>query len=198
MTLSERLRTSVEGIVIGGSAGGVEALSLLLPALPARLRPAVFIVIHQPREPPGPLAAIFCDKCTVQVREAEDKEKVSPGVVYFAPPDYHLLIDAGPQLALSADEPVQLSRPSIDVLFESAAEVYGPRLMGVVLTGASQDGAQGLAAVQRCGGITVVQHPASARAEVMPVAALRRTPADFVLALEELAALFRTLPRASA
>ena len=113
----------VDGIVIGTSAGGVEALSILLPALPEGLRAAVFIVLHLPRERPSLLVDIFQPKCAVPVREAQDKEPVDRGTVYFAPPDYHLLVDDGPQLALSADELVHYSRPSIDVLFESAADV---------------------------------------------------------------------------
>ena len=109
----------------------LEALSLLLPALPATLRAAVFIVLHQPRERPSRLAALFQGKCALPVREAEDKEPVAPGTVYLAPPDYHLLLDQGPCLALSADEPVNYSRPAIDVLFESAADLYRERLLGI-------------------------------------------------------------------
>ncbi len=100
------------------------------------------------------------------VREAQDKEPWSPAPVYFAPPDYHLLIDRGPQLALSADDLVNFSRPSVDVLFESAADVYGDRLLGIILTGASEDGAAGLDAVRRAGGRTVVQQPDTAQVPV--------------------------------
>jgi len=187
------LGARIEGIVIGTSAGGVEALSALLPALPARLRAAVFIVIHLPRERPSLLAEIFRSKCALPVREAQDKEPVSAGTVYFAPPDYHLLVDEGPQLALSADEPVHFSRPSIDVLFESAADVYAQRLMGIILTGANEDGAAGLQAICRAGGVTVVQLPGTAQAPFMAESALQRTAADFVLTLDGIAALLRTL-----
>jgi two-component system chemotaxis response regulator CheB len=183
----------VEGIVIGASAGGVEALSVLLPALPATLKAALFVVVHLPRERPSLLASIFKDRCALAVREAEDKEPVVPGTVYFAPPDYHLLIDAGPRLALSADDFVNYSRPSIDVLFESAADIYGERLLGMVLTGGNSDGSAGLAAVQAAGGMTVVQDPKEAKAPLMVTSALERVRADHVLPLADIAALLRSL-----
>jgi two-component system chemotaxis response regulator CheB len=180
--------------VIGTSAGGVDALSVLLPALRAEVQPAVFVVIHLPRERPSLLVDLFGARCAVPVREAQDKEPVAPGTVYFAPPDYHLLVDEGPRIALSADELVNFSRPSVDVLFESAADVYGSRLLGVVLTGASHDGASGLAAVHRAGGRTVVQRPATAHMPVMVEAALERTPSATVLSLPEIADLLASLP----
>lgn len=188
-TLGER----IDGIVIGTSAGGVEALSTLLPALPAALRASLFIVVHLPRERPSLLVSIFRGKCRLPVREAEDKEPVEQGTVYFAPPDYHLLLDRGPRLALSADDFVHYSRPSIDVLFESAADVYGERLLGIILTGANVDGAAGLAAVHRAGGATIVQDPNSAKSPLMAQSALDRTPADFVLPLERIADLLAAL-----
>jgi two-component system chemotaxis response regulator CheB len=186
------LRERIDAIVIGASAGGVEALSVVLPALPARLRAAVFVVLHLPRERPSLLVDIFAAKCRVPVAEAGDKEPVVPGTVYFAPPDYHLLVD-GPLLSLSADELVNFSRPSIDVLFESAVDVYAARLMGIILTGGNDDGAAGLDAIRRAGGITVVQRPETAQTPLMPESALKRGAADFVLTIEEIAALLRGL-----
>ena len=186
---------AVGAVVIGTSAGGVEALSVLLPALPAACAVPVFIVLHVPPSRPSQLAEIFRHKCALPVREAEDKEPVQPGTVYFAAPDYHLLIDEGPTLALSSDEPVNFSRPAIDVLFESAADIYGARLMGIILTGASQDGALGLEAVRRAGGCTVVQQPQTAQAPLMTEEALKRGPADYVLPLDGIADLLRTLDR---
>jgi two-component system chemotaxis response regulator CheB len=183
----------IEGIVIGTSAGGVEALSVVLPALPANLRASVFIVIHLPRERSSMLVEIFTTRCALPVQEAQDKENALPGTIYFAPPDYHLLLNRGPQLALSVDEPVHYSRPSIDVLFESAADVYGKKLLGVILTGANADGAAGLNAVHRAGGITVVQRPEDAHSPLMALSALKRTTVDFVLSLEQIAALLATL-----
>jgi two-component system chemotaxis response regulator CheB len=187
------LEGRVDAIVIGASAGGIEALSILLPALSPRLRPPVFVVVHLPRDRPSVLVEIFARKCAVPVREAEDKELVTPGTVYFAPNDYHLLVDQGPQLSLSADDPVHHSRPSVDVLFESAADVYRDRLLGIILTGANDDGASGLAAVHDAGGVTIVQRPDTARAPNMALAALKLRPADRVLTLEEIALLLSTL-----
>ena len=197
MKLTAAIARRVEAVVIGASAGGVEALSILLPALPDTLRAAVFVVLHQPRERPSRLAALFQTRCALPVREAEDKEPVAPGTVYLAPPDYHLLLDRGPCLALSADEPVNYSRPAIDVLFESAADLYRERLLGMILTGGNQDGASGLVAVQRGGGVTVVQDPQSAQVALMPASALQRVVPDHVLPLPQIAELLRSLARPS-
>jgi two-component system chemotaxis response regulator CheB len=179
----------IRAVAIGASAGGVEALSELLPALPADARAAVFVVLHLPRDRPSLLVEVFSHKCALEVREATDKEPVTPGTVYFAPPNYHLLVDAGPQLALSADDLVNHSRPSIDVLFDSAAEVYREHLLGIILTGANEDGAAGLAAVHDAGGLTVVQEPATAQSSTMILSALERRPVDLVLGLEGIAEL---------
>ena len=179
----------IRAVAIGASAGGVEALSELLPALPADSRAAVFVVLHLPRDRPSLLVEVFSHKCALEVREADDKEPVTPGTVYFAPPNYHLLVDAGPQLALSADDLVNHSRPSIDVLFDSAAEVYREHLLGIILTGANEDGAAGLAAVHDAGGLTVVQEPATAQSSAMILSALKRRPVDLVLDLEGIAEL---------
>lgn len=183
----------VDAIVIGASAGGIDALMTLLPALGASVAIPIFIVLHLPRDRPSLLPEIFTPKCRLVVCEAQDKEPVRPGTVYFAPPDYHLLIDAGPTLALSSDELVNYSRPSIDVLFESAADVYGPRLLGIILTGANEDGAAGLAAVSDAGGITIVQQPHSAQVKPMVLSALKSNPTSHVLALEDISALLATL-----
>jgi two-component system chemotaxis response regulator CheB len=183
----------VDAVVIGTSAGGVEALSRLLPALPRGAPAAVFVVLHLPRERPSLLVDIFAPRCEMKVREASDKEPVEAGTIYFAPPDYHLLVDEGPQLALSSDELVNFSRPAIDVLFESAADEYGERLLGIVLTGGNQDGAAGLQAVRAAGGMTIVQQPETAQVPYMPELALERGEVDYVLTLEQIAALLGTL-----
>jgi two-component system chemotaxis response regulator CheB len=185
-------------IAIGASAGAVEALSAILPALREGLAIPVVVVVHVPRDRPSLLADIFAPKVRLAVREAVDKEPVAPGTVYFAPPDYHLLVERGregdgPSLALAADSPVHHSRPSIDVLFESAARAWGDRLLAIVLTGASADGAAGLAAAHAAGATTVVQSPGSALAATMPQAALDRVEADHVLDLPGIAALLATL-----
>lgn len=191
----------VAAVVIGASAGGVEALGLLLPALDARCRAAVLIVIHLPRERPSLLKSLYTARCALPICEALDKQQVEPGTVYFAPPDYHLLVDchegAPPSLALSVDEPVHHSRPSIDVLFESAAECWGDKLMAVILTGANEDGARGLAAVATAGGLTIVQQPEEAVASTLPAAAVRTGAAQQVLPVTGIRELFTQLvPRA--
>ncbi len=181
-----------EAIVIGASAGGVEALAVLLAALPADGQVPVLVVLHQPRQRPSLIVDIFTSRCRAPVREAEDKEPVMSGTVYFAPPDYHLLVDRGDggiQLALSTDAPILFSRPSVDALFESAADVCGSRLLGIILTGANQDGSAGLAAIGRAGGRTVVQDPETAAVALMPLAALRAWPSAEVMDLASIAGL---------
>ncbi|HCW20679.1 chemotaxis protein CheB [Achromobacter sp.] len=182
-----------EAIVIGGSSGAIDALNTLLPALPADLDAAVIVVLHLVRDRRSLLVDIFRERCALTVQEAEDQLSIRPGHLYFAPPDYHLLVDQGPRLALSVGEPVYFSRPSIDVLFESAADGYGEKLLGVLLSGANGDGAAGLAAIHAAGGRTVVQAPSSAAMPVMPQAALARQPAHEVLTPGEIATLFAQL-----
>jgi two-component system chemotaxis response regulator CheB len=185
--------SGIEGVVIGASAGGVQALAQLLPAFAQGTKAAIFVVLHLPRDRPSLLAEVFSPKCALRVREAQDKEPVAPGTVYFAPSNYHLLVDDGPQLALSTDDLVHHSRPSIDVLFESAADVYREHLLGVLLTGANEDGAQGLAAVHDAGGITVVQEPGTAQASTMVLSAMQLRAPDHVLPLSRIAELFQTV-----
>ena len=177
----------VEAIAIGASAGGVEALGVLLPALPSPYVPAVFVVLHLPADRPSSLSQLFAARCRLPVREALDKEPIEPGTVYIAPPDYHLLVERSRILSLSRDAPVAFSRPSIDVMFESAAIAYGEGLVGIVLSGANADGAAGLAAIRREGGRAWVQRPDDALASAMPAAAIERAGADLVLALPDMA-----------
>ena len=197
-------RRRIDAVVIGASAGGVDALMTMLPRLKRGFTLPVFVVLHVPRNMPSALVEIFAPRCALQVREVEDKELVADATIYFAPPDYHLLIDGGagsrraapaarPCLALSADETVNYSRPSIDVLFESAADFYGDRLAGIILTGANADGADGLAAVARAGGVTIVQQPQGAFASAMPAAAMARVTPDFVLPLADIAGRLHSL-----
>ena len=191
MTQPGSLTRPLAALVIGGSAGSVEALTSLLPALQPNCGLAVFVVVHLPRERPSLLADIFRPKCRLLVSEAQDKEPVVAGTIYFAPPDYHLLIDVGPRLALDAAELVHFSRPSIDVLFESAADAYAERLLGIVLSGANSDGACGLESVQKAGGLTLVQRPDTAAAQTMPQAALDAAPGSASLTVGQIAELLR-------
>lgn len=183
----------IDALVIGASAGGVEALSVLLPALTPGMRVTVLVVLHLPPTRNSLLVELFAPRCALRVTEAQDKEPMQTGTIYFAPPDYHLLVEDGPQIALSADEPVNYSRPSIDVTFESAAIVFGTRLAGIVLTGANDDGARGLKAIGDAGGTTMVQDPKEALCAYMPEAAIARARADHVLPLSGMAHLLRTL-----
>jgi two-component system chemotaxis response regulator CheB len=161
-----------EAVAIGASAGAIQALLQILPALPEDYALPVLVVVHVPPGRRSELTTLFAAKCRVRVCEGEDKQPIEPGTVTFAPPDYHMLVEPGGTISLSADDPVFFSRPSIDVLFESAADAYGRGLVGVVLTGANEDGARGLRAVAEAGGVTLVQDPATAYARAMPQAAL--------------------------
>jgi two-component system chemotaxis response regulator CheB len=176
-----------QAVVIGASAGALEALTAILPALPAHFPLPLMVVVHMPPDKPSVLTELFRARCHIQVREAEDKEPVNGGTAYFAPPDYHLLVEADGYLSLSNDEPVLHSRPSIDVLFESAADVYGPALIAIVLSGANHDGAVGLKAVCEAGGMTIVQCPKGAFAAAMPEAAKGMCPNAQVLTPHEIA-----------
>ena len=180
-----------EAVVIGASAGALDVLSNLLPGLPADYRLPILIVVHMPPDKTSLFAQLLRARCAIRVREAEDKEPIEPGVAYFAPPDYHLLVEQDKRLSLSDDEPVLFSRPSIDVLFESAADAYGDGLIGVVLTGANSDGANGLKAVVEAGGVAVVQSPGSAYAVAMPEAAIATCPDARVLPVNEIAVYLR-------
>jgi two-component system, chemotaxis family, protein-glutamate methylesterase/glutaminase len=175
----------VRAVVIGGSAGSVVVLGEILPGLPARF-PPVLVVVHLPPSHPSLLVEIFAGRCAMRVREAEPFETIERGTIYFAPSDYHLLVEAEGTCALSVGTPVHFSRPSIDVLFESAAHAYGAGLVGVVLTGASPDGARGLAAVEASGGVALVQDPETAEVDTMPRAALAAAPSAHVLSVSRL------------
>ena len=185
------MNRAVDLIVIGGSAGSIEVLHRVIAQLPAGFGPATAIVVHVPPEGPNLLADIFVTQPGINVKLAEDKEPIAGGTIYFATPDYHLLIEKGRTFALSMDERVHYSRPAIDVLFESAAQAYGARLMGVILSGANADGAAGLRAVAAAGGITAVQSLESAEMIAMPAAALEAVPESMEVNIEELAALLR-------
>ena len=184
-----------QAVVIGASAGALEALSAILPVLPADYPLPVLVVVHQPSDQKSVLAELFQAKCRLAVREAEDKEPIDGGTVYFAPPDYHLLVEPDRSLSLSIDEPVLFSRPSLDVLFESAADIYGPGLIAVILTGANPDGAKGLRTVAEAGGMAIVQNPAEAYARDMPKAALAECPEALILSLSEIAAYLQQVEK---
>jgi len=181
-------------VVIGASVGAIEALMILLPALPATYPLPVLVVVHIPADKKSSLADLFAARCRIAVKEAEDKEQLRGGTVYFAPADYHLLVENDLTLSLSSEEPVLFSRPAIDVLFQSAADACGSKLTGVVLTGGSADGAAGLRSVVNAGGTALVQDPQSAEGSIMPSAALAKCPEARSLPLQEIAAILNSLP----
>lgn len=181
-------RTSDSAVVIGASVGAIEALTTILPALPEDYPLPVLVVVHVAADSRNLLADLFASRCRIPVKEAEDKETIRGGTIYFAPAGYHLLVEPDLTLSLSSDEPVLFSRPAIDVLFESAADAYGDSLTGVILTGANSDGANGLHAVCQAGGTALVQHPHTAVGAAMPQAALASCPLALPLSLEEIAA----------
>ena len=175
--LAVELRDTAPRIVaVGASSGALEALMARLPPLPASFPCPVAVVVHVPSDRPNGLPPVLAPLCAVRVCEAEDKMPLEGGCVYFAPPGYHLLVERHGAAALSAEPPVQFSRPSIDVLFESVAQAFGDRALGVLLSGANADGAAGLAAIRAAGGLTWVQSPGSARVSTMPEAALALGP----------------------
>ena len=176
-----------EVVAIGASWGGLAALKALLGALPPDFAAPIVVVQHRMSAGDDELLpGLLNTSSPLCVREAADKAALVPGTVLVAPPDYHMLVDPG-EVALSADEPVQFSRPSVDVLFESTANAYRERAAGVILTGANDDGADGLAAIRRLGGLAIVQDPADAERTEMPEAALRAVPDARCLPLHEIA-----------
>jgi two-component system chemotaxis response regulator CheB len=177
---------TVEAVVIGCSAGGLSALQVVLAGLPKGVDAAFIIVAHTPPDGDNLLPKLLDSYCALPVTEAIEREPVIPGRVYIAPPNYHLLIEADHTFALSVDDRVCYSRPAVDILFMTAADVYREHLMGVVLTGANNDGAHGLQAVKNVGGITLVQDPATAYVNTMPLAAIATGAVDHVLALQDI------------
>ena len=181
--------TNGELVAMGASWGGLEALRAILRALPPELGAAVAVAQHRsPESARSGLRDLLGAATRLVVRDAEDKDELHAGTVYLAPPDYHLLVD-GRSLALSTDEPVQYARPSIDVLFTSAAEALRDRCVGVVLTGANADGARGLARIAELGGAAIVQDPDSAARPEMPRAALAAVPRARVALVGEIPGL---------
>ena len=184
-----------KAVAIGASAGAVQALLEILPALPADYPLALLIAVHVPPDRDNVLVPLLQSRCLLRIKEAEDKEPIRTGTAYVAPSDYHLLVEAGRTLALSSDEAVNYSRPSIDVLFESAADAFGPDLIGVILTGANEDGAVGLRAISFAGGRVIVENPDHAHASAMPQAALKTCPGAPTMRLEEIAHYLAELAR---
>lgn len=173
-----------ELITLGGSLGGIEALSMLLQSLPEHFPLPIVVVLHRLRNVKSSLVDLLATKAKITVKEADEKEPIKPGVMYIAPANYHLLIEKDKTLSLCISGLVNYSRPSIDVTFQSAADVYKDKLIGILLTGANEDGAEGLQYMAEQGGLTIVQEPSEAQSPVMPLGALKRFKPEYILDIE--------------
>ncbi|RXU65409.1 chemotaxis protein CheB [Pseudomonas protegens] len=194
-SVAPHCRPRIEAVVVGASAGGVEALLSLFNEFSASFSLPVIVVLHLPDERRSQLADVFDRRLALRVKEADDKEAIVAGTLYFAAPGYHLSVEQDRTLSLSQEERLHHSRPAIDYLFESAADAYGEHLVAVLLTGANQDGAQGLVEVKRQGGLTIVQDPGEARVPTMPEAALALQQPDHILPLRGISHLLAELER---
>ena len=182
-----------QAVVVGCSAGGLSALHRLLGGLSRPLPVPMVVVCHSGSDDMRVFCELLESRSGLPVAEAEERQKPEPGHIYVAPSGYHLLLERNGCFALSVDPRVAFSRPSIDVLFESAAELWRERLVGVLLTGANSDGAEGCARLRRCGGTLIVQDPETAQVPVMPAAALELAGADHCLPLPEIPFLLEAL-----
>ncbi|ARA81065.1 chemotaxis protein CheB [Pseudomonas amygdali pv. tabaci str. ATCC 11528] len=185
----------VDAIVVGASAGGVEALLKIFRNLRPGFSLPILMVLHLPDDRRSQLAHVFQNRLAIPVKEADDKEDIVPGTLYVAPAGYHVSVESDFSLSLSQEDRVFYSRPSIDILFGSAADAYGPRLAGVLLTGANNDGAQGLLQIKKYGGFTVIQDPSQAQASTMPEAGLALHSPDYLLSLNDIGRLLVELER---
>lgn len=176
----------IKAVVIGASAGGLDAISTVLMGLNKNFNVPILIVQHLGAHPSNYMVKYLNDMCNINVSEAEEKEKVLPGNAYIAPPNYHLLVEGDETLSLTVEPKVNYARPSIDVLFDAAANVYGSGLIGVILTGANRDGSKGLKRIKELGGIAIVQDPKTATSNTMPMAAIDITKVDYVLELMDI------------
>ncbi|CAN5121519.1 chemotaxis protein CheB [soil metagenome] len=179
-------------VVIGASAGGIESLNQVIPALPDHLDAAVVVVVHMRADQPSLLPSLYARRTRLAVKEVEDKDGLMRGTIYFAAPGYHLLVERDLSLSLSIDPPVHFCRPAIDLLFETAADAMGRRVIGVLLSGANDDGAIGLELIKTAGGFTIVQEPSQASSATMPQSAIDRCPPDRILASPDIASAIVT------
>jgi len=175
-----------EAIVIGASAGGLKALTSVLGALPSEFPLPIIIVQHLHPHSDSYLAHILDTKCQLKVKQADEKESIVAGIVYVAPPNYHLLVEEDRTFSLTCEEPVKFARPSVDVLFETAIYAYRNKLIGIILTGANNDGSQGVTKIKKMGGYVIVQAPTTAEADAMPQAAIAATQVDEILPINQI------------
>lgn len=180
-----------EALVIGGSAGGLKALQSILAPLPADFSLPLLVVLHRLPVPDDLLAFTLNEACRLRVKEADQADRIEAGYVYLAPANYHLLVERDKSLSLSIEAKVSYSRPSIDVLFETAAEAYLGGLIGIILSGANHDGTAGLRKIKAKGGLTIAQDPATAESKLMPNSAIRENVVDKILSLTEISSFLR-------
>ncbi len=173
-----------EAIVIGVSSGGMNAMKTMFPLLPKEFNIPIIIVQHISANSENLWIRLLNDKSNLEIKEADEKEKIEHGKIYIAPPNYHLLVEKNKTFSLSIDERVNFARPSIDVLFESAAEAYNNKLIGVILTGSNNDGTKGLKLIKEYGGLTIAQDPSTAESSFMPASAIAAMQVDYILSLE--------------
>ena len=178
-----------EAIVIGVSSGGMNALKIISSTLPAHFNLPIIIVQHLSAHSDSHWIKLLNEKSHLNVKEADEKEKIEKGTIYIAPPNYHLLIEKDKTFSLTIDERVNFARPSIDVLFESAAEAYKNKLIGIVLTGSNSDGTKGIKRIKDCGGLAIIQDPNTADSEYMPKSAIAAIEPDYIVSLEEIVEL---------
>jgi two-component system chemotaxis response regulator CheB len=175
-----------EAIVVGVSSGGMNAMKVMFSLLPKDFNTPVIIVQHIGAHSDSRWIKLLNDISNLPLKEADEKERIESGKVYFAPPNYHLLIEKDRTFSLTVDERVNYSRPSIDVLFESAAEAYADKLIGVILTGSNNDGTNGIKRVKECGGLVIIQNPETSESAYMPKSAIAAIKPDYVLSLEDI------------
>lgn len=185
----------ISTVVIGTSAGGVEALRDLLPCFKAPSALSVALVIHLPPEGPNLLPSLYQEFCDYKIKEADSSETMIPGTIYIAPPDYHLSVEKDKTLSLSVESPLNYSRPSIDILFESAGYALGDKCMGILLTGANGDGSRGLQVINSKKGLTIVQDPDDAEYPTMPESAIGLFDPDLILSLEKIKKLITQITK---
>lgn len=175
-----------KAVVIGASAGGLETIGALLTKLPSNFAAPIIIVQHLSPDSDGYMARYLNSKCNIIVKEADDKELIVAGTAYIAPPNYHLLVEKDGTLSFTVENKVNYSRPSIDVLFETAADLYQDALIGIILTGANSDGSKGLKRIKESGGLVIVEDPETALVESMPNAAIKETNVDYILSVDKI------------
>jgi two-component system chemotaxis response regulator CheB len=180
------LKNKYKAIVIGTSAGGLYALTKILSKLPSNFPLPIVIVQHRAKDQKDLLEEVLQSKCKIKIKQADEKEAIENGIVYLAPPDYHLLIEVDETFSLSADEPWLYSRPSIDILFESAAIVYREKLIAIILTGANSDGSRGIVAINNFGGLTIAQQPVEAEYPDMPKAAIETKKIKYIWTIAQI------------